>query len=200
MVEALIDTDILSEVIKRKDSRVLTKARRYLAEHQRFAFSSITAYEIIRGMRASQATRQLSEFLKTVATSDVLPANMPVLMRAAELWADAHRSGHPQSDADLIIARDGLGTRSRPRDREYGSLCLDSWPDFRQLARAVDPVLVQFAARQSPAAYHVPTPSGTPAVSPARSNGVPAPAFVGLAHPRRRRVHQSARARATSVR
>jgi tRNA(fMet)-specific endonuclease VapC len=108
MVEALIDTDILSEVIKRKDSRVLTKARRYLAEHQRFAFSSITAYEIIRGMRASQATRQLSDFLKTVATSDVLPANMPVLMRAAELWAEAYRSGRPQSDADLIIAATAL--------------------------------------------------------------------------------------------
>jgi tRNA(fMet)-specific endonuclease VapC len=108
MVEALIDTDILSEVIKRKDSRVLMKARRYLAEHRQFAFSSITAYEIIRGMRATQATRQLSEFLKTLATSEVLPANMPVLMRAAELWADAHRSGHPQNDADLIIAATAL--------------------------------------------------------------------------------------------
>jgi tRNA(fMet)-specific endonuclease VapC len=95
-------------VIKRKDKRVLAKARQYLAQHLRFAFSSITAYEIIRGMRANQATRQLGEFLKTVGTSDVFPVNMSVLMRAAELWAEAHRSGHPQTDADLIIAATAL--------------------------------------------------------------------------------------------
>src|SRR6202043_1926649 len=104
MDKALLDTDILSEVLKRKDKRVLAKARQYLAQHQRFAFSSITAYEIVRGMRANQATRQLSEFLRAVETSDVFPANMSVLMRASELWAEAHRSGHPQTDADLIIA------------------------------------------------------------------------------------------------
>jgi tRNA(fMet)-specific endonuclease VapC len=111
MDEALLDTDILSEVLKRKDNRVLAKARRYLAEHQRFAFSSITAYEIIRGMRANQAMRQLTEFLKTVKTSDVFPVSMTVLMRAAELWAEAHRSGHPQDDADLIIASTALEQR-----------------------------------------------------------------------------------------
>jgi tRNA(fMet)-specific endonuclease VapC len=102
MDEALLDTDVLSEVIKRKDRHVLATAGRYLAEHQRFAFSAITAYEIIRGMRANHATRQLAAFLKVVGTSDVLPVSWPVLLRAADLWADARNGGHPRDDADLV--------------------------------------------------------------------------------------------------
>lgn len=108
MDEALLDTDILSEVLKRKDKRVLANARQYLSEYPRFTFSSITAYEVIRGLHANQATRQLGEFVKTVATSDVLPVTMPILMRAAELWADASRLGRAQNDADLIIAATAL--------------------------------------------------------------------------------------------
>jgi len=71
MDEALLDTDILSEVLKRKDAQVLTAARDYLLQHRRLAFSSMTVYEIVRGMNATGATRQLSSFLNTVSTSDV---------------------------------------------------------------------------------------------------------------------------------
>ena len=108
MDEAILDTDILSEVLKRKDQQVLGHAQQYLATHQRFAFSAITLYEIIRGMRANRATRQLNDFLKTVGTSDVYPVSIPVLMRAAELWAEGRNGGHPHEDADLIIAATAL--------------------------------------------------------------------------------------------
>ena len=108
MEAAILDTDILSEILKRKDQRVLATTRQYLAQHQRFAFSAITAYEIIRGMKATRATRQLAAFTSLLGTSDVLPVTLPVLERAADLWADARRSGHPHNDADLIIAATAL--------------------------------------------------------------------------------------------
>jgi tRNA(fMet)-specific endonuclease VapC len=108
MDAALLDTDILSEVLKRKDRQVPATARQYLAVHPRLAFSAITVYEIIRGLRAKRATRQLAAFLKTVGTSDVFPISIPVLMRAAELWANARAAGHPHDDADLIIAATAL--------------------------------------------------------------------------------------------
>ena len=66
MVESILDTDILSEVLKRKDPQVLANARQYLIEHQRFAFSEMTFYEIVRGLKATQATHQLADFLRTV--------------------------------------------------------------------------------------------------------------------------------------
>src|SRR2546423_1055773 len=108
MDEALLDTDILSEVLKRKDQQVLATARQYLAERQRLAFSAMTAYEIIRGIHSKRASRQLAEFVKTMGTSDVFPVSLPVLMRAADLWADGRDNGHPHDDADLIIAATAL--------------------------------------------------------------------------------------------
>lgn len=108
MDQALLDTDILSEVLKGRDSEVLATAGHYLSEHQRLAFSEITVYEIVRGMRSKRATQQLAEFLKTVGTSDVYPVSRSVLLRAADLWVEARLGGHPKNDADLIIAATAL--------------------------------------------------------------------------------------------
>ena len=49
MNPAILDTDTLSEVLKRRDQTVLTNARVYLSQHQQFAFSAITRYEVRRG-------------------------------------------------------------------------------------------------------------------------------------------------------
>jgi tRNA(fMet)-specific endonuclease VapC len=108
MDAALIDTDILSEVIKGKHPQVLASAQTYLAVHQRLSFSAMTVYEVLRGMLASQASRQLAGFLAMVGSSDVRPVTLPVLVRAAELWAEARNNGYPCNDADLIIAATAL--------------------------------------------------------------------------------------------
>jgi predicted nucleic acid-binding protein len=104
----LIDTDILSEVLKAKNAKVLDRARLYLEEHGRFAFSAITFYEMLRGFRAARASRQLANFIALAATSDVLPVSMTVLDQAASLWAEAYTGGRPRDDADLIIAATAL--------------------------------------------------------------------------------------------
>jgi tRNA(fMet)-specific endonuclease VapC len=111
MDEAILDTDLLSEVLKAKDHQVLATAQQYLAEHQRLGFSEMTLYEIVRGMRAKRAVRQLASFLKTVDTSDVFPISRSVLLRAADLWSEGQRGGYPKDDADLIIAATALETR-----------------------------------------------------------------------------------------
>ena len=131
MDESLLDTDLLSEVLKGKDAQVLAAAQQYLTEHQRLAFSEITVYEIVRGMRANRAVRQLAEFLQTVDTSDVFPISRSVLLRAADLWSDARRGGHPKDDADLIIAATALETR---RVLVTGNTAHFSWISGLQLA------------------------------------------------------------------
>lgn len=108
MDEALLDTDILSEVLKAKDATVLGKAQQYLNQYGRLSFSAITFYEVMRGMRAGRATKQLANFLQRAGNSDVLAISLPILMRAADLWATAHAGGHPRADADLIIASTAL--------------------------------------------------------------------------------------------
>ncbi|HEY2290431.1 MAG TPA: type II toxin-antitoxin system VapC family toxin [Thermoanaerobaculia bacterium] len=59
---ALLDTDILSEVIKRQDVNVQRHAQVYLADHGLFQFSIITRYEILRGLKAKNAIQQALAF------------------------------------------------------------------------------------------------------------------------------------------
>lgn len=101
---ALLDTDMLSEVLKGRDPQVMNCARQYLAEHQRFAFSMFTVYELMRGLQLRRAVRQQVEFQRLLSTSDVYPINTSVFLRAAELWVSGRRAGHPHNDADLLIA------------------------------------------------------------------------------------------------
>lgn len=111
MDETLLDTDMLSEVLKGKNAQAVDTGDRYLAEHGRFAFSAVTFYEIYRGLRAKGATRSLNKFLRLAGDSEVLPVTIPVLMRAADLWTDAFKGGYPRNDADLIIAATALEAR-----------------------------------------------------------------------------------------
>jgi predicted nucleic acid-binding protein len=110
MDAALLDTDILSEILKAKNQRVLACARTYLLEHSHFAFSAITFYEVTRGFRATQAERQLAHFAKLAAGCETVPISTTILDRAATLWAEANIGGHPRDDADLIIASTALET------------------------------------------------------------------------------------------
>lgn len=59
--QALLDTDILSAVM-RKNPSAIDRARSYLEVYRQFTFSVITRYEILRGLLAKGATKQLSAF------------------------------------------------------------------------------------------------------------------------------------------
>lgn len=108
MIPSLLDTDSLSEVIKRRNSLVVQNARNYIAGYQRFTFSAITRYEIQRGYLRRQATTQLQRFDLLCQHSTVLPITTEILDLAAPLWAEAQKQGLPNNDADLIIAATAL--------------------------------------------------------------------------------------------
>jgi predicted nucleic acid-binding protein len=108
MPPALIDTDILSEILKAKNAHVTQTAIRYLQQHGQFAFSAITRYEILRGLKSKNATAQLQKFEAFCLNSLVLPVRDAILVRAADLWVVAFQGGHPRNDADLIIASTAL--------------------------------------------------------------------------------------------
>lgn len=104
MDESLLDTDILNEVLKQRNTNVIRRAAEYLALHGRFSISSITRYEALRGLKEKCATGQLSRFLEFCRHSSIVSVSDDVLDRAAELWALGRRQGLTPNDADLIIA------------------------------------------------------------------------------------------------
>jgi len=110
MTIALLDTDMLSELLKQRNPQVTAKAAEYLRVHCKFAFSVFTRFEIARGYKEKGATTQLTRFGEFCRHSLIIPATDAVFDRAEDLWVIARRGGLPHYDADLIIAATALET------------------------------------------------------------------------------------------
>ncbi len=104
---ALLDTDILSELLK-QHPQVRERAQHYLAEHRQLAFSVITRYEILRGLKAKQARAQEAAFTGLCEISRILPLTDRVVELAATLYGELYRRGALLPDADLLIAATAL--------------------------------------------------------------------------------------------
>jgi tRNA(fMet)-specific endonuclease VapC len=94
----------LSEILKQKNAVVTVRAVAYLQIHQVFTFSAMTRYEVLRGLKAKNATKQLHRFQVFCQHSNVLPITDAIFDRAADLWVATHAVGRPKKDADLLIA------------------------------------------------------------------------------------------------
>ncbi|MCO6455831.1 MAG: type II toxin-antitoxin system VapC family toxin [Pirellulaceae bacterium] len=133
MPPALLDTDILSKFLKQKNPRVLQKAATYLALHGRFAISAMTRYEVLRGLKSKNATRQLNNFATFCRNVDVLPITDAILERASDLWVLALQTGHSRRDPDLIIAATALehgrvlATGNNPHFAWIPGLTIEDW-------------------------------------------------------------------------
>jgi tRNA(fMet)-specific endonuclease VapC len=108
MEVTLLDTDILSEFLKQRNSAVNERGASYLQEHGQFTFSAFTRFEVRRGFLERQAVRQLGRFDEFCRHSLVLPVTDTVFDQACHLWVTARQGGHPCGDADLLIAATAL--------------------------------------------------------------------------------------------
>jgi tRNA(fMet)-specific endonuclease VapC len=61
--KSLIDTDIVSEIRKFKNTNINAKAIAYRAIWQQYTISVITVYEIIKGWRKINRNDRIQEFL-----------------------------------------------------------------------------------------------------------------------------------------
>jgi len=111
MDAALLDTDTLNEVLKQRNPLVVQKSADYLQQHAQFAISAMTRYELLRGLKEKQATKQLAQFQEFCRQSLILPITDAILDRTSDLWVAARRGGFPGKDADLLIAATALETQ-----------------------------------------------------------------------------------------
>ncbi len=75
-----------------------------MGAHRYLAFSIITRYEILRGLKARDASRQQEAFRDFCAANAVLPLTDAVVVKAAAIYADLHQRGELIGDADILIA------------------------------------------------------------------------------------------------
>ena len=99
----LIDTDILSYYFK-GDPDVVRKFNTYLDQFDLIEISLVTYYEIISGLLAKNALKQLAVFEDFIAGNRILPLTEKSLKISAELYSTLRHSGKTLDDMDLFIA------------------------------------------------------------------------------------------------
>lgn len=137
MAKVLLDTDILSEILKGKNPAVAAKASTYLAEYGRFTTSSVTVAEIVYGLRRLDREDRVALFEASLADADVLPFDDEAARLAGRINADLERVGRIIGFPDVMIAaiaiRHGLALVSgntahfeQVRAAKY-DLFIDNW-------------------------------------------------------------------------
>ena len=105
---SLLDTDTISEIMRGRDSNIVQKAREYLRTHGQFRISIITRYEILRGLKAKQASRQITLFEERCRKSILYPLIDDIIVKASDIYAYLYNQGLLISDADILIASTAL--------------------------------------------------------------------------------------------
>jgi tRNA(fMet)-specific endonuclease VapC len=73
MARVLLDTDVLSEILKGKNAAVAAIAADYFAEHGRFTMSAVSVAEVVFGLRRVGREDRVALFEASLASAEVLP-------------------------------------------------------------------------------------------------------------------------------
>lgn len=104
MNKSLLDTDILSEIIKARDPSVTANANAYLQQLGRFTTSAVSVAEIIYGFRRIGRDDRVSQFEASLANAEVLPFDTAAASHAGRINADLERAGRTIGMPDVMIA------------------------------------------------------------------------------------------------
>jgi tRNA(fMet)-specific endonuclease VapC len=100
---SLLDTDILSELFKGHEP-VKSRTAEYLREHGHLTISHITKYEILKGLKAKKAEKQIKVFARFCSMNNVLTITDDAIVKAADIYASLKEKGALISDADILVA------------------------------------------------------------------------------------------------
>lgn len=99
----MIDTDILSYYFK-GDKQVCKHFESYLKKWKIIEISIVTFYEIVSGLQAKNAQKQLEQFEQFTTDNLVIPVTEKSASISAKLYTKLKQSGTIVDDIDLLIA------------------------------------------------------------------------------------------------
>lgn len=129
---ALLDTDILSELFK-EHPKVNARAVEYLREHTHLTISHIQKYEVLKGLKAKKADKQIALFKRFCAKNDMLSITDDAIEKASEIYASLKLTGNLISDADIFVAAIAISnnlvlvTNNTNHFNRIKGLKLDNW-------------------------------------------------------------------------
>lgn len=135
--KSLLDTDILSEIIKRVNPRIIFKANSYLSQFNKYTISAITVMEIVEGWQKRKQEKRLQQFLTILASQEILSFDLTEAVLAGKIYADLETTGKRIGYPDCMIAAIAISHNltlvtgnlfhyQRIQDLNY-SLRLDNW-------------------------------------------------------------------------
>jgi predicted nucleic acid-binding protein len=135
--KSLLDTDILSEILKNRNPLVAARATAYRSSFGHYTISCITVMEVVCGYKRALKLDLLNTFLARLASVEVLPFSTGTAELAGLIDADLQSSGQIIGRADPMIAAIAIEHRltlvtgntdhfSRITDLGY-ELQLDNW-------------------------------------------------------------------------
>lgn len=131
-LKTLLDTDILSALM-RQIPQATSRAKVYLGDHPQLTISLITRFEILRGLKAKNATSQLVAFEAFCFQNEVLPITDEIVVVAADIYAELYSRRQLIPDADILIAATArhlglqLATNNQRDFSRISGLQIDNW-------------------------------------------------------------------------
>ncbi len=128
----LLDTDTLSAIM-RGHLKAVAKGNDYLNDHGQFTFSIITRFELLRGLKVKNATRQAVAFENLCLANIIFDLTDSIIIKAADIYADLYRRGLLIGDADILIAATALvhgyavATNNERHFQRIPGLHLENW-------------------------------------------------------------------------
>lgn len=104
MDRALLDTDILSELLKGVAPQVVARAQAYRAVFGRYTISLITVVEVIKGFQRRQQDPSIQRFLSRLPAMELLTLDLRSAELAGRIYGDLERTGQTIGRMDSMIA------------------------------------------------------------------------------------------------
>lgn len=104
MDKALLDTDILSEVLKGVDAQVVARAGAYRAIFGQYTVSLISVVEVVKGFQRRRQEPRLRKFLAGLSLMDLLSLDLTSAELAGRIYGDLERTGQTIGRMDPLIA------------------------------------------------------------------------------------------------
>jgi len=104
MNKALLDTDILSEILRARNPIVVQRVSLYKAAFGSLTISSITVMEIIKGLHKVNRDDATRKFLEGLTQTEILTFDHASAQVAGRIYGDLERLGQPIGRADPMIA------------------------------------------------------------------------------------------------
>lgn len=103
-MKAVVDTDILSEIMRAKNETVLSRSRAYVKKSGRLTLSVLTVFETMQGLYKAERFSRAESFLRWLPRCEILDFDLETAKLAGEIAGTLLRAGRPIGVVDIGLA------------------------------------------------------------------------------------------------